>query len=192
MTIIGWKSRKSGFNMWTQIIVWREWHIVVNVHSCWLIIKTNRLIAVKWGKNKLISVWKSMTFLQNGYLLELKRNMPNRRHIHWDLKIRNLISALCFCVLFCFVLFFVVVVIVPSTTFKPFKKEWKWVWSCINSLSQWWRILPSRRCGFDPWVGRSPGEGNGKPTPEFLPGEFHEQRSIAGYSSWGCKELNMT
>ena len=58
-----------------------------------------------------------MTFLQNGYLLELKRNMPNRRHIHWDLKIRNLIiSAPCFVVV-------VVVDIVPSTTFKPFKKE---------------------------------------------------------------------
>ena len=29
-------------------------------------------------------------------------------------------------------------------------------------------------------VGRSPGEGNG--TPVFLPGEFHGQRSLAGYS----------
>ena len=26
------------------------------------------------------------------------------------------------------------------------------------------------------------------PTPVFLPGEFHGQRSMAGYSSWGCKE----
>ena len=24
-------------------------------------------------------------------------------------------------------------------------------------------------------------------TPVFLPGEFHGQRSLAGYSSWGCK-----
>ena len=28
--------------------------------------------------------------------------------------------------------------------------------------------------------GRSPGEGNGN--PEFLPGEFHGQRSLVGYS----------
>ena len=26
----------------------------------------------------------------------------------------------------------------------------------------------------------------------FLPGEFHRQRSLAGYSPWGLKELDMT
>ena len=30
------------------------------------------------------------------------------------------------------------------------------------------------------------------PTPIFLPGEFHEQRSLAGYSPGGCKDLDMT
>ena len=29
-------------------------------------------------------------------------------------------------------------------------------------------------------------------TPVLLPGEFHGQRSLAGYSLWGCKELDMT
>ena len=31
-------------------------------------------------------------------------------------------------------------------------------------------------------------------TPVFLPGKFHflEQRSLAGYSLWGCKESDMT
>ena len=29
-------------------------------------------------------------------------------------------------------------------------------------------------------------------TPVFLPEEFHGQRSMEGYSSWGCKELDMT
>ena len=33
--------------------------------------------------------------------------------------------------------------------------------------------------------GRSPGEGI-----VFLPGEFHGQRSPAGYSPWGRKELD--
>ena len=28
-------------------------------------------------------------------------------------------------------------------------------------------------------------------TPVFLPGESHGQRSLAGYSSLGCKELDM-
>ena len=31
-----------------------------------------------------------------------------------------------------------------------------------------------------------------QPTPVFLPGKFHGQRSLAGYSLWGRKELNMT
>ena len=30
------------------------------------------------------------------------------------------------------------------------------------------------------------------PTPVFLPGESHGQRSLAGYSPWGCKEQDMT
>ena len=28
--------------------------------------------------------------------------------------------------------------------------------------------------------------------PVFLPGEFHGQRSLAGYSPWGLKELDTT
>ena len=39
--------------------------------------------------------------------------------------------------------------------------------------------------------GRYPGDGNA-PIPVFLPGEFHGQRSLVGYSLWGGKESNMT
>ena len=31
-----------------------------------------------------------------------------------------------------------------------------------------------------------------QPTPVFLPGESHGQRSLAGYIPWGCKESDMT
>ena len=31
-----------------------------------------------------------------------------------------------------------------------------------------------------------------QPTLVFLPGEFHGQRSLAGYSPWGCKESDTT
>ena len=34
--------------------------------------------------------------------------------------------------------------------------------------------------------------GEGLPTPVLLPGEFHEQRSLVGYSPWGCKESDVT
>ena len=31
-----------------------------------------------------------------------------------------------------------------------------------------------------------------QPTPVSLPGIFHVQRNLAGYSPWGCKQLDMT
>ena len=31
-----------------------------------------------------------------------------------------------------------------------------------------------------------------QPTPVFLPGKFHGQRSLVGYSPWGCKESDTT
>ena len=40
--------------------------------------------------------------------------------------------------------------------------------------------------GLIPGSGRSPG-GNGNPTPVFLPGKSHGQRSLAGYSLWRRK-----
>ena len=48
------------------------------------------------------------------------------------------------------------------------------------------------RPGLDPWVGKIPWRKEWQPTPVFLPREFHEQRSSAGYSPWGCKELDTT
>ena len=48
----------------------------------------------------------------------------------------------------------------------------------------------NERPGLDPWVGVK--EGNGLSTPVFLPGESHGQRSLVGYSPWGCKESSMS
>jgi len=45
---------------------------------------------------------------------------------------------------------------------------------------------------FDPWVGKIPWRKEWQPTPLFLPGEFHGQRSLVGYSPWGCKESDIT
>ena len=44
--------------------------------------------------------------------------------------------------------------------------------------------------GLIPGLGRSPGEREWQPTPVFLPGEFHGQRSLAGYSPWSPRELD--
>ena len=37
-----------------------------------------------------------------------------------------------------------------------------------------------------------PRRGNWQPTPVFLPGKSHGQRSLAGYRPWGCKESDTT
>ena len=49
-----------------------------------------------------------------------------------------------------------------------------------------------RTCSFDPWVGKIPWRRKWQPSPVFLPGESHGQRSRAGYSPWGCKGLDTT
>ena len=49
----------------------------------------------------------------------------------------------------------------------------------------------ARDAGSIPGSGKSPGVGSGNP-PVFLPGKFHEQRKLAGYSPWGHKESDTT
>ena len=39
-----------------------------------------------------------------------------------------------------------------------------------------------KKHGFDPWVGKSPWRRTWQPTPIFLPGESHGQRSLVDYS----------
>ena len=40
--------------------------------------------------------------------------------------------------------------------------------------------------------GEEPWRREWLPTPVFSPREFHRQRSLGGYSAWGCKESDMT
>ena len=49
-----------------------------------------------------------------------------------------------------------------------------------------------RGCGFSPWVRKTPWRRKSQPTPVFLPGKFHGQRSLVGCSLQGHKELDMT
>ena len=49
-----------------------------------------------------------------------------------------------------------------------------------------------KRHGFNPRVGKIPWKGKWQPTPVLLSGESHGQRSLAGYSPWGRKELDRT
>ena len=49
-----------------------------------------------------------------------------------------------------------------------------------------------KRRRFDPWVGKITQRRAWQPTPGFLLGESHGQRSLVGYHPQGCKELDTT
>ena len=62
----------------------------------------------------------------------------------------------------------------------------------MTVLHRWFSVKESwqcRRCGFNPWVGKIPRRRKWQPTPVFLCGESHGQRSLAGYSPWGRKRV---
>ena len=77
-----------------------------------------------------------------------------------------------------------------------------------HQLSHWWAPLwdqgfpgdsaskesacQSRRCGFHPWVGKIPRRRKWLPTPVFLSGESHVQRSLAGYTVHGVAQSDTT
>ena len=50
----------------------------------------------------------------------------------------------------------------------------------------------ARDAGSVPGSGRFPWRRKWQPTPGFLPGESHGQRSMVGYGPWGHRELDMT
>ena len=52
--------------------------------------------------------------------------------------------------------------------------------------------LQCRRPGFNPWFGKMPWRREWQSTPVFLPGKFHGQSSLVGYSPWGHKESDWT
>ena len=58
----------------------------------------------------------------------------------------------------------------------------------LRSELRWWRIC--LQC--DPCIGKIPWRREWQLTPVFLPGEFHGQRSLAGYTPWGRKESDLT
>ena len=41
-----------------------------------------------------------------------------------------------------------------------------------------------KRYGFNPWIRKMPWRRTWQLTPIFLPGKFHEQRNLVGYSPW--------
>ena len=65
-------------------------------------------------------------------------------------------------------------------------------WSSL--LAQMVKNLPAMKetLKFDPRVRTIPWRSEWQPMPVFLPGEFHGQRSLVGYSTWGHKDSDTT
>ena len=68
---------------------------------------------------------------------------------------------------------------------------WKVVFTVITGDARDLGSIP-KRLGISLWGGKIPWRRKWPPTLAFLPGEFHEQRSLAGYHPWGHEESDMT
>ena len=96
--------------------------------------------------------------------------------------------------------------LIPGT--GKYNLIWKWGlcrWNQVK-MSSYWSGLP-RWCSaeestcqcrrlethwFGPWIGKIPWRRKWQPTPVSLPGKSYGQRSLVGYSPWGCKESDAT
>ena len=88
-----------------------------------------------------------------------------------------------------------------ANTFFIYLESWKESKHRYLSFNQfgspmrpWWlsgkkSTCQCRRCGSLPGLGRSLAEGNGQPTPVFLPGKFSGQKNLVGH---GIGELDTT
>ena len=78
-------------------------------------------------------------------------------------------------------------------------------WSRVTSVELWRfnsnfqmgvsliaQLVKNLGSGVNPWVGKIPWRRKWQPTPVFVPGESHGQRSLVGYSPRGRKESDTT
>ena len=70
------------------------------------------------------------------------------------------------------------------------------IFEWASQVAQWWGIgLPvqeAQRHGFKPRAEKVPWRGKWRPTPLFLPRQFHGQRGLLGCSPGAHKELDVT
>ena len=67
-------------------------------------------------------------------------------------------------------------------------------WSSEQHRLPWWLsgIEPTCQCRrhiFDPRIRKIPWRRKWEHIPIFSPGKSHGQRSLVGYSTWGCKRV---
>ena len=70
------------------------------------------------------------------------------------------------------------------------QQSWEGSGKLSSSTISFRICLQCRRPGFDPWMRKIPWRREWLPTPVFLPGEIHGQRSRQ--ATWGYKESDTT
>ena len=66
---------------------------------------------------------------------------------------------------------------------SPWLHEAQCAWKGASLLAQGQRThLPKQETWVPSWVGKLPWRRAQQPTPVFLPGDSHRQKSLAGYS----------
>ena len=59
----------------------------------------------------------------------------------------------------------------------------------VSLVAQMVKNLPAMQGPrFNPWMGKIPSRRGELLTQVFLPGEFHRQRRLVGYTPWGRRE----
>ena len=62
-------------------------------------------------------------------------------------------------------------------------------WTRLSNFHFQSIYLLRKRDGFNPWVGMIPWKRKCQPTPVFMSGKSHRQRSLVGYSPQGQKRV---
>ena len=80
-------------------------------------------------------------------------------------------------------------VTIPFSRRSSRPQDRTWVF-CIEGIffTIW---ATTKRPGFSPWVRKICWRRKWQPTPIFLPGKSHWQRSLVGYSPWCCKRIRL-
>ena len=79
-----------------------------------------------------------------------------------------------------------------SCTRIPWKSPFVPIWLLSLAAQRVKRLPPTWETRVRSLGREDPWRSKWQPTPVFLSGKFHGQRSLAGYSPWGHKELNTT
>ena len=105
----------------------------------------------------------------------------------WSYMIWDLLCIISFRVLFSR---FIYVVACISTLFL-FMAEYERFPRWLSGKESACQCRRHRRRRFDPWDGKISWRRKWQCTPVFLLGKSHGQRSLVGYSTWGCRETRL-